>query len=327
MDLNSIRPEKIFTLLILIFLCAGLVPHAIALEIRVQETATVRGDRVLLGDVASFEPPDDGRINQLRNIEIASAPYPGTNSQINESLLIYKIGPYIHQDDDIRMLIPHTLYVRRSAQVIGSAQLERIFKDFIGSHSPWPMEKLRFENIRTPETIMLPEGKLYWEVREKRYDDFLGNVSLNLSLYIDGKHVRTVPLSGRIYVEQEVVTAAVRMNKGHVISDSDLILITKNSARSRKNAVTNISDAIGKRSVRSIRAGQTILSDMIEIPPMVKKGNRVFIKAENDEIRITALGKVLEDGRSGEQIKVRNINSGKEILATVTGPDTVEVYF
>jgi flagella basal body P-ring formation protein FlgA len=327
MDLHSIRSNTILILFIIIFLWVGLLPPASALEIRVKEAATVMDDKVLLGDIASFEPNNDSRVNQLRNIEIASAPSPGVDYGINESLLIYKIGPYINHEDDIHIHVPQTLHVRRNAQVIGSAQLEKIFKDFISDHSPWPMERLRFESINTPETVMLPEGRLHWEVREKQYRDLIGNVSLNLSLYVDGKHVRTVPLSGRISVLQDVVKAAVRINEGHVISDGDLILITENNVRLRKSAITNISDAIGKRSVRSIRAGQIILSKMIEIPPMVKKGNRVLIKAENEEIRITASGKVLEDGRSGEQVKVMNINSGKEILATVTGPGTVEVYF
>jgi flagella basal body P-ring formation protein FlgA len=66
---------------------------------------------------------------------------------------------------------------------------------------------------------------------------------------------------------------------------------------------------------------------MVEWPPMVQKGDRVIIKAENKLIKITALGKVLEDGRAGDQVKVMNISSGKEIWATVIGPGKVSVTF
>jgi flagella basal body P-ring formation protein FlgA len=66
---------------------------------------------------------------------------------------------------------------------------------------------------------------------------------------------------------------------------------------------------------------------MLEDPPLVEKGKRVLIRAENELIRVTTLGKVLEEGRAGDQIQVMNIGSGKVVLATVVGPGTVEVVF
>jgi flagella basal body P-ring formation protein FlgA len=60
---------------------------------------------------------------------------------------------------------------------------------------------------------------------------------------------------------------------------------------------------------------------------MVTKGSQVIICAENDAIKITTHGKVLEDGRAGDQIRVMNTSSGKEIYAEVKGPGLVEVTF
>ena len=112
-----------------------------------------------------------------------------------------------------------------------------------------------------------------------------------------------------------------------MISNDDIVLITESTMRLRKNTVTDPVKVIGKRSIRNIQPDQIILSDMVEIPPLIKKGNRVLIMAENEEFKITTMGEVLEDGRSGDQVKVVNISSGKEIIATVKGPDIVEVNF
>ena len=60
---------------------------------------------------------------------------------------------------------------------------------------------------------------------------------------------------------------------------------------------------------------------------MVKKGKRVIIKAMNQSMQLSTLGKVLEDGKAGDQVKVMNISSGREILATVEGPGIVQVFF
>jgi flagella basal body P-ring formation protein FlgA len=66
---------------------------------------------------------------------------------------------------------------------------------------------------------------------------------------------------------------------------------------------------------------------MVEEPPVVQKGSKVMIKAESDRILITTIGRALEDGRNGDLVKVVNVNSGKEIVARVKGPELVVVSF
>ena len=318
---------------ILSFLGAIIISWLIALspasglEIRVKEQAMVQGDTVCLGDIASFSPSDDRRVKDLSEIEISSSPYPGNTIRISERLFLYKISSSISGMDDIEINAPKNLLVSRSAQFITAARLEEIFREYVLDHSPWPSEKLIFERISTPGEIALPEGGLQWEIQEKRNNNFLGNVSLLLDFWVDGRQIRKVPVSGRIGMSQEVVKAARRIVPGELISKEDLMLVTEERLKPDVNAVTSLEEAIGKTSVRPIQAGNVILSRMIETPPLVTKGDRVLIKAESDEIMITATGKVLEDGRSGDQVRVINVNSGKEISAKVTGPGLVEVYF
>ena len=314
-------------LAILLIAIPGSLTQAFGLEISVNEQASVRGDVICLGDVASFDPMDDARVSQLKRIEISYAPPPGTDSTINKDLLTYRITPFLSDYNDVVIKVPDYILVRRKAQTISAARLEEIFTEHIVKSSPWPEENLIFEKINTPGQIALPEGKLQWEIQENHNRDYLGNVALTLNFRIDDKPFRKISLSGRISLEQEVVKAAKRIGRGQVISEEDLILVTENIQKYRSGTISNISDVLGKQSLRTIQADQTILSSMIEVPPMVKKGNHVLIKVENEEIRITTTGKVLEDGRSGDRIKVMNINSGKELFAVVKGPDLVEVYF
>ncbi|MBW2610111.1 MAG: flagellar basal body P-ring formation protein FlgA [Deltaproteobacteria bacterium] len=298
-----------------------------ALEIRVKERAVVQGDMIRLGEIASFNPANDSRVARLSRIEISSAPSPGNSFRLNERLLIHKIGSVVADDNNIRVKVPDTLFVRRSAQFISATQLEEIFREHVMEYSPWPAERIECDRIRTPGSIALPEGKLHWEVRGKGNRHYSGNIALAIDFWVDGKQVRKVPVSGRISVSQELVKAARKIRSGQLITKDDLILVTESNVRHNKYAVTRLIEAIGKRSVRSIQDGQLITSRMIEDPPLIKKGSSVLIKAENELIRITTRGKILEDGRTGDQVKVINISSGKEIFATVKGPGLVEVIF
>jgi len=320
--------NKIVTALgILFILGTFLIPYTYALDIIIDKNADVSGDTVILGDIASFHPADDRRIPGLMELEISASPSPGNSFRLNERFLIYKISSAIADKDDIKAKIPEYLTIKRSAQYISPKQFEDIFRDHILEQSPWPLDRITFERITTPGSISLPEGELRWIIHEKSSTDYIGNVSISLELWINGRQIRRVPISGRISITEELVQAARRIKTGELITRDDLVLATENSIRFKKNTITDMTDVIGKRSVRNIQAGQVITAGMIENPPMIKKGNRVLIKAESPEIVITTQGKVLEDGCFGDQIRVVNISSGKEIFAVVTGPGLVEINF
>lgn len=298
-----------------------------ALEIRVKEQATVQGDTIYLKDIASFYPSNDPRVGRLSEIDVASAPSPGNVLRLNKRFLNYKIGSAIADKDDIRLNVTGALVVERAAQSISAEQLEEIFREHVMSHSTWPAKNITFEKINTPGAIDLPAGNLHLEVLEKGNHSYLGNVAFTVNFWVDGKQIRKIPISGKITVVQEVVKAARKIDKGQLISKDDLIFASENHTDRIKDAVTSLDEVIGKKALRSIQSDQFITPRMIEDPPLVRKGKRVLIKAENGLIRVTTLGRVLEDGRAGDEVRVVNLSSGKEIFATVKGPGLVLVSF
>jgi flagella basal body P-ring formation protein FlgA len=298
-----------------------------ALEIRVKDQATVRGGTITLGDIASFTPETDPRVEMLARMDVASSPSPGNGVSLNRSFLSYKIGSSLSGKEDIRLEIPATINVRRTANTIPGSQIERIFKDHVRTHVPWAPERLVFEKMDVPEAVALPEGKVHWQILERGSDRYLGQVALTINFFVDGKQVRNVPVSGKITVRQEVVKAARKISPGQTLGKEDVTLVAEQSSNLQRDVLTNLEDVLGKRAVRSIQPGQPITSQMTEDPPVVKKGNGVLILAQNELIRVSTRGKAMEDGRLGEEVRIMNLSSGKEIFATVKGPGVVKVTF
>ena len=305
----------------------GFLPESHALEIKVKKQARVTGDKIYLGEISSFDPPNDVRVARLSRIEVSSAPSPGNMFQLSKRFLGYKITSAIPEREDITLDLPGSLTVQRAAQYMSASQLEDIFKEHVVAHSPWPAGKIDFERINTPGTIALPEGALHWDVSEKGNHHYLGNVALLVNFSVDGTPIRKLPLSGKISVKRHVVKAARKIIRGQSIREDDLILIEESSDRLNTDFLSGLDEVAGKRAVRTIQPGQFVTSRMVECPPLVRKGERVVIKAENEIITATTIGKALEDGRAGEQVRVMNTRSGKELLATVKAPALVEVSF
>ena len=62
-------------------------------------------------------------------------------------------------------------------------------------------------------------------------------------------------------------------------------------------------------------------------PVVIKRNQNVVIRVEKPGFIITALGKAMEDGKVGEYIKIRNIDSQRIIVAKISSDMTVEPVF
>ncbi len=297
------------------------------LEVRLRDQVSVKGASLSLGEAASFDPAHDERIDGLRGIVLAATPSPGRTMVLSSRYLVGTLSAAISDAKDIRFKLPDTMSVHREAQVVGVAKMTEIFKQHVLTNGSWPEEALHFENVRVGGPVTLPFGDLSWEVKDRGNTDYLGDVALVISFLVDGTLVRKVPLSGKVGLERPVVRTTRNVQTGQIIEEQDLTVVKELRFDSGKDLLTGKEEAAGKRAVRSLDGGQLVERKMIENPPLVKKGERVRIEASGRQIRVTALGRVLEDGRAGEQVKVMNLMSGKEIQATVTGVGAVAVSF
>ncbi len=314
-------------IILALFLAIGETAWAGGLQVLIKQKATVERDSITLGDIASFTPQEDDRVAALRELEVASAPPPGRDLTLNSRFLIYRLSAVMGGDPEIRVKIPRNLLVHRDGQLVSVKKVTKIYRDYVFSHAPWPREAMTVDKVKVQGPVTLPQGRLAWKTGERTHGDFVGETSLVITFTVNGKVYRKVPVRGRIRVKRKVIRTAKKIEKGELIEKKDLLGISESTERISKDDITSLDQVIGKRATTTIQSGRVIKLRMVEVPPAVKKGDRVVIKAENGTIEITALGRVLEDARSGEQVRVINVSSGKELFATVVGHGQVAVAF
>ena len=321
------RFSKLITAVSVIFTGCLLASTCYALEIQVKNRCQVEGDSIYFGDIAEFTPADDSRVEGLREVEISASPSPNTFRRINRELILYKVASYVDGYKDISINAPEAVTVDRPAQIIDEEKIENIYRDFILDNAPWEEDQIVIERINAPRSVALPLGDLDWEINIKQNRNYLGNFSVMIDFLVDGKSCKKALVSGRIEVVRDVVKSTRRIKKGEIISSEDVVLVSEKSSSFKNSLVTDTKDIIGKRAARSIQSDRNIQNGMVEVPPAVDKGDRVIIRAESSSILITATGKALQEGCIGDQIRVVNLSSGKEIIATVSRPNTVVVTF
>jgi len=89
-------------------------------------------------------------------------------------------------------------------------------------------------------------------------------------------------------------------------------------------AVVSIRDVLNGEMVRDVPAGVPLRSHDVRRALLVKMGQSVILTiSQGSGFSITARVEALQDGRIGDQVRLRNPDSGRILSGVVTGPNTV----
>jgi flagella basal body P-ring formation protein FlgA len=117
------------------------------------------------------------------------------------------------------------------------------------------------------------------------------------------------------------------LERGEIVGNPDVVMQKRDIASVPGKICRSLSDVVGKRVRIAMRGNLPVRSDYLERVPLIKSGQAVTIIAENDMMRITALGKAKNSGAEGDLIMVQNLSSLKDIPARVIDSNSVRVDF
>jgi flagella basal body P-ring formation protein FlgA len=186
---------------------------------------------------------------------------------------------------------------------------------------------VRVRDLQGGESVTLPPGDLSWEARipDRFYQG--GSVPVSLILRAGVEKAREVRFHARVEIYADVVVARNSLRRHQVVEEKDVQVVEKNITRLPGDVVTDLKDVLAKRMTLSVNSQEVLRKSMVEIPPLVEKGDRVTLLVENPSFRITGAGEVKEDGRKGDRIRVINISSKKDVYGRVLDNHTVQVDF
>lgn len=119
---------------------------------------------------------------------------------------------------------------------------------------------------------------------------------------------------------RQVVVAAAQLAPGQLLQPQLLKLERLESEKVTRAHLIDVGGLEGHEVLRAIRAGEPIRSSDIRPATLVKKGELVNLSmGAPGSFMITVKLEALQDGRLGEQIRMRNPESGRTLTGVVTG--------
>ena len=292
-----------------------------AWRLRVREAAVVREAVVRLGDIADpLGNMPRGEWERLAAVPLWPAPEtPGKPLQINRQRLGDALRKALGEVADA-CLLPNSLAVQRDGAVLLEEDLRSLVVktltpqiNLLGGHG-------ELTDFRLPAyALTAHDGQ---SVVLEAGDVAPGRISLRFAVReMDGAAVRR--FSGSVFLNlwMDVPCPVRPLGKGEAVTPDVITFMSCNLAY-QKGAVW---DGRGGpwQTVRSLGASQPILASDLTPLSAVHRGDKLTLVYTRGNVRISAMVEALEEGGPGDTIAVRNLDSKKQIYATVLDADTV----
>lgn len=131
----------------------------------------------------------------------------------------------------------------------------------------------------------------------------VGRVSVGVRCGADSRQVRY--LQAQIDIIGSYVVAARDIERGTLITAEMLSERGGNLGELAAQALTDEKDIVGKIAQRPIRSGSTFLTQFLQAPHLVERGQRVTVIAQGSSFRVSREGEALENGALGDRVRVR----------------------
>lgn len=124
---------------------------------------------------------------------------------------------------------------------------------------------------------------------------------------------------------RKVVVATGLLQRGMRLNANQVSLVERPANSLPLNALERIEDVVNAELVRDVPGGSPLRSQDIRPALMVKRGQLVMLSTGAVAgLRVVARLEAMQDGRMGEQIKLKNTESGRQVSAVVTGLNTAD---
>jgi flagella basal body P-ring formation protein FlgA len=314
----------------------------LATEIVLRPRVEARGSVVLLGDVAEVKSADQVLQAQLAAVPLIPSPPSGTQ----QYLRLAEIRDLVESRGiDVRNLrfggtaivsvhpeatatgestppkLPARPAVRSEEEIqLVAERFAQAVRDYLQTqtgHDLWNVKvdadaKLAALSEQLGPNIRLAGGEAPWTGRQRL--SIVGPDNQPASL-----------LHAKIERLELIVVATQPIKRGDLVRRSDVELRTHLGALPAQ-AVVSLDAVVGKEAVQGIRPDSIIQANQLRTPVIVRRNERVSVRARAAGVSVRTYAIAQQDGGMGELVMVQSLASKERYAARVVGVRELEIF-
>jgi flagella basal body P-ring formation protein FlgA len=283
--------------------------------------ALVEPGVIRLGQIAEIEG-EEALAKRISALEVGKVGEPGRKTRVTENALKSFFIKSVAGSKNVVFNGAKFCDVVARSGLVPADSLKNLLHRKVRSQMPANLQEGKdwnFEVQKVPNNIAIPEQG--------------GKIVVNLSPQFTGigQEVATVQVfNGKKVISKYSIpfivhrfeyTAEMKksIHKGETIEEQDFKMVWQETTFQKRKIIKIAKEAIGRTAIRTLKAGELLVDNALSTPYAVKAGDavRLFAKFGDAVVQTNAIAQ--KNAFKGQTISVRNIDTGKDIMATVSG--------
>lgn len=319
--------NKICLLVLLHMLILVSPIFAEGITIIVAPEARVEGAFITLGQLAEVRGDDVPWVNSLCQLKLGSTPAPGSSIIMTKDLLRMRLAATGSNFRGIVWDIPDNVKVTTSSQSVGGQTL--IAKGIAAIQDQAGLGvntgDLSITAIGSVQDVIIPMGPIVVTSNLIYGIHYNRPTIVQVVITVNGQVFARKNLTFDAKLYQQVAVVKSQINPGEILTADNLRYERMDSGHLALGYFTDINKAQGLMIKKALSPGMVVTESMLDKPLLMKRGNIVNVVARIGSMEVTTAGLAMQDGSVGQLIRIQNVNSKKNISATVLDASTVQV--
>lgn len=294
-----------------------------ALQVYLPREVAIKDNNLSLGKVGIIRG-EKSLVAKAAEITLGRISVPGQKIIIDKAMILSRMACNGIPASKIKLTGAEKITVKQQEHTISSDEFVKLASAFLKKNPP-SASVCEWDPIRQPKDFIIPGVAKEIRLSPRSIQSNARNqAKVEICILSDGKIIGVREATFQLKYNYREIVTKVDIAAGTSISPENVKI---------RKTISNIPEPAdwkppyGLVSKRQIPANTMLQSNMVgpvKPPIVVKRNKQVVIRIDRPAFSITAIGKAMQEGRAGEYIKVRNVDSQRIILARVNEDGSVE---
>ncbi|KAB2836969.1 MAG: flagellar basal body P-ring formation protein FlgA [Candidatus Brocadia sp.] len=299
------------------------------IKIDLREKVILPEKQIVLSDIASISCNNPLLLERVGNVFLGNTPWPGNVRKIERDLLAVRLMDEGIDVNEVTYGSTTVSLVSAESTTITGSEILMAAKEYLLSNLSRSEDEIIIETDRMIQDKLLPASKedVRLEVTQVETNKDRGNVQLIVRILTNDKLCMKVPVFFNIRLYENIVTSSKKIDRNDTLTLDNLIISRMETTKLSRTVFSKVEELVGKRALRSILPNTPITPELVDNSPAIKKGDLIKVFIHTGNLHVVTKGVAKEDGCVGKIIRVKNIDSNKDLYGKVEDSTAVKIVF
>ena len=299
--------------------------YAASVNIALHAHARVAAGPISLGDVAVVSGTDANSVVALRQIGLGSMSH-GTileQRRIAQWLRMHAIWRRF----DVTWSGAERVRIEQAQQTLAADRVAVQARLALEAWLQARVERTLIALAGPMRDILIPAGEVHMQVRPVAVGAALARrMPVWVDISVADVHVRSVVVNFEVQAYRTAYLARRDLAAGSLVSTSEFERQEVDVAEAGKeDALPVKDDAAAWRMKQSVQRGRTLVQGQVGPIPDVMRGQSAILRSQNGMLTLESKVEVLQDGFTGQSVKVRPASGSGTVMARVAGTGMLDM--